>query len=309
VGEGEAWKQFPINNARIEEKRDGSLISVYWDGNQWCVSTRKMAYAEGTTIWGKSFRDLFEDAAKKTSVWDYLNSHEMFKRVTWVFELTSPENRVVTRYPNTSITLIGARNNELGTEIGGSGLDSFAASMRVNRPKYYRFRTMDDVKNATRELDTLDEGFVLVSETEGSFWRLKCKNDRYVAIAHMRENGQISPKNILTMIMANESAEYISYFEEDRRYFDFVEPIYKEAYDRIVELKNKYMAIENQKEFALTIMPLCKYGFEKGILFSIRKGGDLDALLLDCGAKKIAKDLNLKARFAKEFNINVEEEE
>jgi len=311
IGEGDEWKRHDISKARIDEKLDGSIMSVYWDGDKWCVSTRKMGYAEGTNIFGKSFRQLFDEAAVKTELWKFLDSASQFKQFTWVFELTSQENRIVTRYSETSITLIGARHNLFGGELNGKELDDAAKEIKVARPKSFKFTNLEDTIKATRELDTLDEGFVLVWENDRgeSSYRLKCKNERYVAIAHMRENGQISPKNILAMIMANETSEYIGYFPEDEPYISFVEPIYKDSYNRIIEINNKHMTIKDQKEFALTIMPLCKYGFEKGTLFAMRKGGDFDTLLLELGAKKIAKELKLKERFAKEFNVQVDDEE
>ena len=60
------FREFNIANTIIQEKLDGSIISLYWDNNDWCVSTRKLAFAEGQTNLGRSFKEVFWDAASKT---------------------------------------------------------------------------------------------------------------------------------------------------------------------------------------------------------------------------------------------------
>jgi len=308
VGEGEAWKNFPVNMARIDSKLDGTLISVYWDGKEWCVATRKMAFAEGQTPFGKTFRQLFDEAQNLDSVWEFLNKEEC-RLFTWIFELTSPENRVVTPYSQTKINLIGARVKTTGDEAMGTFLDAVAEVMKVDRPKPYKFEDLDEVVKAANSLDLMDEGFVLVIESpDGSHARLKCKNESFVAIAHMRDNGQISPRRILALLMDNEHFEYLQYFPEDKSYFDFVEKIYGEVIDRIVNLKDKYLNIQDQKEFALTIIAEIKLPLEKAVLFQCRKGKLMKDILNEMGAKKLAKSLNLKEQFIKNFKINLEEE-
>ena len=310
VGEGEAWKIFPISEARVDEKLDGSLISVYWDGEDWCVSTRKRAYAEGTTVWGQTFRELFDSAKDAEKLWDFLKNTFTLPNCTWIFELTSPENRIVTRYEETNISLIGVRDNESGDEWDGKQLDSIAQEMGVKRPRPYKFYTMDETIAAAKSLEIMEEGFVLVVETpQGSHARLKCKNEKFVAIAHMRENGQISPRRVLTLVMANEHLEYLGYFPEDKHYFDFVEKVYREATDRIALLRDEHLGIEDQKEFALTIIPKTVYSFEKGVLFRCKKGENMRDILNNLGAKRLAKSLDLRKQFIKNFKIILAEED
>lgn len=307
VSEDKHTNEFPVTKARIEEKLDGSLLSLYHDGEKWCVSTRKMAFAEGTMPIGKTFAQLFQEAANKTSLYVALDELKIAQWVTWVFELTAPENRIVTPYTESSITLIGARNNATGQEYLGEQLDSIAKVFHVNRPKSFKFNSLQEAIDVAKSLNMMDEGFVLTYEKEGSFWRLKCKNEKYLAIAHMRDNGSISPKRIMTLILNGERTEYLTYFPEDTKYFDFVQSVYDESINRIKNIWSGSKDIAVQKDFALTIIPLA-VGYEKGILFEMKKGKDMVRTIQDMGGKKMALHLNLKGKFKKEFGIETEED-
>lgn len=312
VGEGQDWKDFPVEKAHIYEKLDGSLISVYNDGNGWHPATRKKAFAEGGTAFGLDFKELFEKAIEGKKVNTFLATSSPF--FTYIFELTSPMNRVVTPYSETKVTLIGARNNLDGYEFGKELLDSIAKDMDVARPKIYECNTFEEVTRKAEELETMDEGFVLTVEQAGSFRRLKCKNSKYLAIAHMRNNGAVSPRRILTLVIDNEEAEYLSYFPEDKPYFDFVKLAYLDSFNRISDIWDECGKIEEQKEFAIAIQKRVKYSHEAGILFRMRKGTSLYDNIIgmgdtkDTACKKLAKSLNLKSRFAKQFGLQVEED-
>ena len=312
VGEDPNTKNFLVSQARIEQKIDGSLMSVYWDGTTWCVSTRKKAFAEGTTVFGRRFADVFQEAASKTSLWTFLDENTVYQRFTWVFELVSPETRVVTPYPEPHISLITVRDNVTGNELTGRELDNYAKLMHVDRPLSYKFTTLEETIEAANKLAAMDEGFVLVEETPGlPHWRLKCKNGKHLAIAHMRENGNISPKRILKLVMENEVEEYLSYFECDKPYFDLVQEKWNDSVKRIEGLFAQYNPLESQKEFALSIIPKTVYDFEKGVLFEMRKGKPMQAIFKAMGEtapRKLADSMSLKEAIAKKFKVVIDEE-
>ena len=311
VGEGEIWKTFPIESARFDQKLDGSLISVYHDGEKWCIATRGMAFAEGETAAGIIFSDLFKMAVKDTNLWQYLEDFKSSRYYTYVFELTSPYNKIVTPYSEPSATLLAMRDKMTGSEQEAIILDREAATMGIKRPELFKFKTIDEVIAAASDLESMEEGFVLVVEQNGSFRRMKCKNPKYVAIAHMRMNGNISPKNVLTLLIDNDHHEYLGYFPEDEKYFDFVEKIFNDIRRRIMDINNECSGIEDQKEFAIAIQGRTELSFENGILFKMRKSGNgtdsLGAILSQMGGKKLAKAINLKSQFAKEFGFKEED--
>ena len=61
-------EDFDLLSARIQTKVDGSLISMYWDGNQWCSATRSTAFGEGMSNFGSSFKELFEKTSSSISI-------------------------------------------------------------------------------------------------------------------------------------------------------------------------------------------------------------------------------------------------
>lgn len=309
---------FDINKAKILDKLDGSLMSLYWDGDKWCVSTRKLAFAEGGTNLGRTFAEVFWDAAKKTKLNDFLKENEngftLVKDYTFVFELTSPENRVVTPYAEARITLLSVRNNKEDQdyhELSFARVDAIANAMSCDRPKYYSVSTFEELVELVKKFPAMEEGVVLAIEnSNGTHWRVKCKNPSYLLIAHMRNNGAISPRRILGLIMTGEHLEYLTYFECDKKYFDFVVEEYAKASDRIFAVFDEAKDIKDQKEFALTIMPKVIYPFESGVIFQMRKTGcSIDSALTKLGADKIAKGMNLKKLFIDKFHIVIEEEE
>lgn len=310
-----ATTKIDFSSAIVEEKLDGSIISMYFYNGKWNVSTRKMGYAEGQTNLGRTFSEVFFDAIKNTQIMEIFqnNDYNHFNAhlYTYTFEMVGPENRVVKNYPENKVYLIGIRDNVYGNEYTAENLDKAAMMMEVSRPKYYKTNSLEELIELVKTLPTLDEGFVVkIENKDGSHFRIKVKNPAYLAIAHLRGNGMISPKRILALIMSNDYEEYIVSFPEDKKYFDFVQEEYNKVSDRIFDIYEGARDIKDQKEFALTIIPKVVYSFESGVIFQMRKTKDtLNQILLKLGHEKIAKGMDLKKMFVDKFHVNVEEEE
>jgi hypothetical protein len=164
--------------ARVQEKIDGSLIKLWHDRGAWHTSTNNAidagnaasqnAYSEELT--GKTFYDLFWEA------WGNADGQldRLDKSCTYLFELTSPFNRVIVRYAETGIWHIGARDNRTLTE--------FETDIGIRKPKEYPFSDLADVVAAAGKLSADGEGFVVV---DGAYRRVKIKSPRYVMLAHL----------------------------------------------------------------------------------------------------------------------------
>ena len=298
-----------IKTALIQSKIDGSLISVGFDGVNWCFSTRKMAFGEGESNFGKTFKQLFESVVEYKTIMQFLNSNAEVKLFTWIFELATPENRVVTPFTEYHAILIGARDLRDGNELTSDYLDIDAKLMGVQRPEQYKVNSYEELIAFVNAKPWMDEGVVIVQENVGSHDRIKCKNLNYLAIAHLRENGKMSPKSILRIVMSNEQEEYLQYYKEDRKFFEFVKDIYDTMIKNIETIYEKYKGITVQKDFALSILSETKNGVESGALFAMRKGTKLNKYFEDYGHKKLSKGLNLKAKFAEFFKVQVEDDE
>jgi hypothetical protein len=294
VGEGEVWKQYNVAEAHIQQKLDGSIMSLYHDGQKWCVATRKRAFAEGPTQYGRTFSEIF---------WGVLDPKlfDFGKDITWIFELCGPENRVVTRYEKPTVYLLGGRNRQDGRELSGTELDNVASATGIQRPQTYQAKTFDEVKALAESLPTLDEGFVLVWESPtGSHYRLKCKNSAYLAVAHMRDNGVISPKHIMRLVLKNEHLEYLSYFDEDRPLFDVVTKEFDQYLTNAKTVYEECRHLTVQKDFALAIQAKLIHKTACGALFTARKtGAEVEPVVREMDPDKLAESLGLKEKLGK----------
>lgn len=266
-GETFETQNFPFKESVVYEKIDGSLMALYHDDEKWNVATRGMAYAEGRTISGSSFKELFEIAlgeSIETNV--FAMRMRGWEDHTFICEMCSPETRVVKHYGEKPVVyLLSVRNKLSGLEYMPESVFQIFENTHMQLPQIYDLGQLEGIQASLKELPTMDEGYVILHPTSGN--RVKIKNPAYVAIHHLRDNGVPSPRRMVELIQLNETDEYLSYFPEDRQFF---EP-YMEAYDILNrEIKNLYSQIKNivsQKDFALKVkhLPYC------GVLFNMRK--------------------------------------
>ncbi len=260
-GECPDSKKYNFNDCIVQEKIDGSLCTVYFHNNKWNVATRKMANAEGMNFFNNSFKETFEKALS-------LKKFEDFdKGFNFIFELVSPETRVVTPYSNFEVYLLAIIYHGLEYHTY-ENLNKIAKELNVKRPKLFKVSSFDDIKKMIKELPALEEGYVCLWEKGNSFYRLKIKNPSYLAISHLRENGKISEKCVILLVTSGDEEEYLNYFPEDRKVFKPYIDAFKRLKEHVNELWKQNKDIKNQKEFALKIKdtPI------KSILFSFRKG-------------------------------------
>lgn len=268
-GEDPRSEQFPMNKASVTEKVDGSLIRFWWNPfiNEWCAATRKMAFAEGPVTNGSyTFKDIIERALGKSINDTFKCFVDECKTCTTICELVSPETRIVKPYGETALYMIGMRYNETGEYVPeeGCGYKPFALGLNFKLPKKYTFKTWDECTKAAAELTDYDEGYV----ADWNDWRIKIKSPAYLAVAHLRNNGAMSTRRIVALVMKNDEEEYLSYFPEDRELFQpWIDARNSLAVNVMTKL-TAYNGLEDQKEFALTIKNL-PYAH---ILFQLRKG-------------------------------------
>jgi len=258
-------ESFDVSKATIYEKADGSLISVYSDEKDLCISTRSMAFAEGETVHGPSYRDLVFRAKPKLfqNIKKYF-SEEYIQNITFIFELCTPENRVVKQYNSDKLFLLGIRHKHTGTYVHDWDVDSIADQLGVDRPEELCFNKISTIMKHLGTLPVMDEGYVCNWDN----WRIKIKNPAYLAIAHLRENGVISPKRICKLLFLEDVQEYLSYFPEDYKFFLPYMKAYIDFRENLnyIWLCNK--DVEDQKEFAMQVKDTEISGF----LFGFKRG-------------------------------------
>lgn len=277
----EPCPKIDITRMVAHEKVDGSLIGLFNYKGEWLYRTRSVIMPENNiNAWDVTWKEHIESALGENYK-ERLRS-SLGSMATFILELTSMENRVVTRYEDQSpkMTLLAVRDNK----DGGYSSEEAKQMAFLNgipewrAPRTYIFETMEACLTAAKELRNLEEGFVIYDRYGKPV--CKVKNPAYVAAHHLRGDG-LNPKRIVDLVVMNEVDEYLSIFPEDKGVF----LPYQKAYTILVLELGKYLELcmdetLTQKEFALKIKDLPF----KGILFNIRKGVDPYEAWMNCTA-------------------------
>lgn len=266
---GEQFATFNPATAVAYEKVDGSLIKIYKYKDCWLCSTRGTAFAEsGVNGWDLTFEDMVWKALGVNCATDFNDkcNEWLNPSSTYICEITGVENRVVTRYQGYTLWLLAERDNQTGEyyEVPLVICENFGFEL----PSLYKFSSVEQCIETTKHLPDLQEGYVMY---ENGVPVCKVKSPAYVAVHHIRGEG-LTPKRIAELVVINEQEEYLTYFEEDRKFFT----PYVEALE--FQLKSaqhhyhKFRDIEDQKEFALCVKD---YHYAQ-YLFQARKMGESD---------------------------------
>ena len=243
-GEGHA-AELDWSTARVYEKLDGSLMTLYYYDGAWHVATSGTPDAFGNVMATEyTFKQLF------WQVWDQLG-YELPRDtgMCYMFELMTPYNRVVVRHQRNKIVLHGARRLSDLAEINPVAV---AHDNDWECVQIHSLETWEDITGALHNLNPYEsEGFV-------------------VAIAHIKDT--MSTRRILEVIVANENDEFASYLDEYPEYTKIYVDI-RARYERLLgEMEGFYEAVkdvDDRKSFALKV----KHKKYSGALFGLKYGG------------------------------------
>ena len=200
------------DSVRVQEKIDGSLIKIWHCRDEWRVSSNseidarnaKISSALLATERQTDLYTLFMEALSKTG----LPLESLDRNFTYMFELTSPHNRIVVRYGETALRHIGTRDNETLLEC--------EIDIGVPKPRLFSFKTLEDCIENAKLLGDNEEGYVIVDRY---FNRIKVKSPRYVALNHLSQ-GMTTHSKVVEIIQKNEQDEFLIYFPEFKDVFD-----------------------------------------------------------------------------------------
>lgn len=259
--------QIDWKTARVQEKVDGSLVTIYYYDDKWHVATSGSPDASGRVgEYSFTFAELF---------WKTFN--EMGLRLPnnpqlcLSFELTSRFNRVIVPHKEARLTLIGAhrrdipdqRNNEIAVEtVSGYPV-----------VKSYKLSSFEDIVLSFKNIDPLSqEGYVVV---DGNYNRVKIKHPGYVALHHLKDG--FGPRRIVEIIRASEKPEVLTYFPEWTEQFNDSQNRYDRLVQETIDLYEKIKDIPVQKDFALAVqahrpaVPAALYRLRAGQIDSVKQ--------------------------------------
>jgi hypothetical protein len=195
------------------EKLDGTLCIVYFNTvlEQWCVATRAVPLADKPmTGWDNlTFRGLFEQALFETLlrndfVHSQVNEQVCFKvwsnlldkSKTYMFELTTPMNRIVVNYPVSTVWLLGYRDTQTGEDHDVSKIGTTFAGVPIC-PSY----PLNDLASLVAFVGSRppfeQEGVVVRLGSN----RVKVKSLAYMAYNRVRDSAANSPRAIMELIL------------------------------------------------------------------------------------------------------------
>jgi hypothetical protein len=252
-GEPEAAK-IDWSTAKVLEKLDGTCCILYfYDG--WHVATLGSCDASGTVgdhnfTFAQLFWATFQDKG-------YHLPDQMWSGVTFIFELMTPDNRIVVPHKDRDLKLLGARiaNGSESSVNPASGFEPVPS---------YNYGNLETLIASFASINPLQqEGYVVV---DGNYNRIKVKHPGYVRIHQMKD--QFTLKNIVNCVRNGEAVEFINYFPEHK---DLVLQIKDSVFKLIDDCNEVYESTKDiglQKTFALEVKD---FPFS-GILFAVRNG-------------------------------------
>ena len=262
-------QELDFSKVVFHDKLDGSLVSLFHHRGKWLYRTKSMIMPVDT-INGLdvTWKDLIEEALYIEGALPYLN-----KDWTFIFEVVSPYNRIVTRYEKPQAYLLAIRNN-LNGDYAQAGYIKEACYFvdKWELPKVFIFDTVDSCLQGAKDRPNLEEGYVGYLNGVPV---VKVKNPAYVVAHHIRGEGTLTPKRIVDLILIGEVDEYLSIFPEDTEHFNPWLVAYDNVFRQVPIAFDELNVLESQKEFAIGVMkgPTKKVS---SLLFSMRKGLTLD---------------------------------
>ena len=302
------------STAWTSEKKDGSLIKVVKLDDGLLVSTNgtidayKASIQDQIGFVGQTFGRLFElalanamDSEQKGKAcldWfvtptQWLAS-KLEKGYTYMFELTSPYNKVVVTWHETKLWFIGCRDNATMEEIRFS---EHPLSKVFSTPELFPLTNLKETQEAASALDCNHEGFVVC---DSAFRRVKVKSATYVSLHHMKNNGVLSFERGIEIVRGNELDEVLTYFPEFSEHLLKI----KKDYDDMVKMLDsawlKFKCVRHmlptRKDQALTITNKDCFGKFSGVGFALLDGkvSSVDEWVKSVPAKNLVKLLGYK---------------
>lgn len=204
-------------NTVFFEKLDGTCCIVWFNHlmNKWCVGTRAVPLADKpiTGFEDLTFAGLFKKSLRETLIrdnaeWAIDDGETCFRHwtgmalnsnFTYVFELTTPLNRIVVDYKEYTVWLLGYRNTQTGEEVS-VGVDRFKTNFcGVPVCPSYKLNNLSELLSFVGSKPPFEQEGVVVRDAQ--FRRVKVKSLAYMAYNRVRDSAANSPRALVELIL------------------------------------------------------------------------------------------------------------
>lgn len=206
------WAQEPLiypppaalsQNIKCVEKLDGSCLIVSKLNGELLVRTRR---APAETMLNGDEIEGFKKKYPEVFNWSGLeedSNDRTPEQYSLIFEWLTPTNQIVVKYPEPEIRLIGAINHDNYQLVGQWQLDAMARTMGVQRPKYFKYDTIEQMIANISELKG-EEGVCVYYGNDQHI--RKIKSDWYLSVHNFRN--AMNLKNIVDLYFIMEQPDY-----------------------------------------------------------------------------------------------------
>ena len=279
-------------------KVDGSLIKIWWDYDGWVISTNGTIDAFKAECGDTTYGDLVQKVIDRIP-----NFLKMLDRdYTYMFELTSPFNRIVVHYEGINLWYLGRRNILDDTEDSeGLELDGLLY------PEVYPHTSLAECIAAAHVMGDDEEGYVVC---DAEFNRIKIKGDEYLALHKMRGNGPLTVLRVIEMYQQGTLDDFVAYYPEFK---DFIDDVIQRIryYIEVCETAFKVIssvigAMGERRDFAMyanTYMPIVRSYLYARLDEKVKDGSDY---LMNMRARTLASYIMAEMETTK---IGAEEDE
>lgn len=186
----------------IYQKIDGSLAKVWFFEGAWRLSSNGVIDASEVVMNdGVNFQSLFMRALSSYGLdWESFVA-PLDKNYTYMYELATPDNKVVISYDKYMLFYLGQRNNRTYQE-------EYIPDTRIDNVKVYNFKSLEDITAAANELPDSEEGYVV---RDKNWKRVKIKNPIYFMLHKIANNGK---PDFLQHVLEHNESELLAYFPE-----------------------------------------------------------------------------------------------
>lgn len=186
----------------VLEKLDGTMVCVYFDPLKeiWCTATRSVPEADlpindltgDDMTFGKLFRQAY--AVTTGRQFECHLEESSVRYFNYVFELTTPFNRIVVKYDDWKVTLLAVREliGDLSERRDANKIAEFMGYPVPERWNLYDPKTIAAAVNLKDPKES--EGVVVV---DSKFRRMKIKSEAYVLASKMKDGVTSSRRNAL----------------------------------------------------------------------------------------------------------------
>ena len=233
----ELFNQIDINETVFEEFVDGTMINVFKYKGELYMSTRSCIGAYCKYYSNKTFNALFSeiiDLSQFSVIGDNMNL---------TFILQHPENIIVTKYTQPSITLVygvTVIDNTVQHHSLGELRDMLKEKdLEFNIPETYKLDHPSKVYEVINKMDQNSQGLILKCYKDNGtvYLRAKIRNEHYNYVRQLKGNSNNKKYLYLDLRKKRLLDQYLKYFSEDSDLFE----IYKmELYDTTNNLFNFY---------------------------------------------------------------------